>query len=103
MDPEILADMAARTNAKNWLETFAHKGSRNCAKYFASFECMEHRFRVFVDSGAFTVWCGGKTETPRCVHCLRERLAIPRRLSRARRVCFPGYHPWHRGGRLPDR
>jgi len=62
MDPEILAGMATRTNAKNWLETFAHKGSRNCTEYFASFECIEHRFRVFVDSGAFTVWCGGKVK-----------------------------------------
>jgi hypothetical protein len=60
MGPEILADMAARTNAKNWLETYAHPGSRDCADHFASFECIEHRFRLFVDSGAFTVWSKGK-------------------------------------------
>lgn len=58
MAPEILAGMAERTGARNWLETFAHKGSRDCADHFASFECMEQRFRLFVDSGAFTVWCG---------------------------------------------
>src|SRR5437879_6797175 len=59
MAPEILAAMAGRTGARNWLETNAHKGSRNCADHFASFECMEQRFRLFVDSGAFTVWCKG--------------------------------------------
>jgi hypothetical protein len=60
MAPEILAAMADRTHARNWLETYAHKGSRDCADHFASFECMEQRFRLFVDSGAFTVWCKGK-------------------------------------------
>ena len=60
MAPELLAAMAARTKATNWLETFAHKGSRDCAEHFTSFECMEEQFRVFVDSGAFTHWCEGK-------------------------------------------
>jgi hypothetical protein len=60
MATRILAGMAARTNAINWLETYAHKGSRDCADHFASFECLEQRFRVFVDSGAFTDWCKGK-------------------------------------------
>jgi hypothetical protein len=60
MAPEILAAMAERTGAQNWLETYAHKGSRDCADHFTSFECMEQRFRLFVDSGAFTFWCKGK-------------------------------------------
>lgn len=59
MAPEILAAMAERTGALNWLETYAHKGSRDCADHFASFECMEQHFRLFVDSGGFTVWCEG--------------------------------------------
>jgi len=60
MNPQVLAGMAERANAKNWLETYAHKASQNCAKYFASLECVHLGFQLFIDSGAFTAWKDGK-------------------------------------------
>src|SRR5579864_1473172 len=60
MNTQVLAAMAERTGALNWLETNAHKGSRDCADYFASFECAGKGFKLFIDSGAFTAWVKGK-------------------------------------------
>ena len=66
MNPQVLAGMAERTNAKNWLETNAHKGSRDCADWFAQWPCTDETgnevsgFRLFIDSGAFTAWKKGK-------------------------------------------
>lgn len=60
MNPQVLAGMAERTGALNWLETNAHKGSRDCADYFASWECQHLGMRLFIDSGAFTAWVKGK-------------------------------------------
>ncbi|VVB51667.1 Uncharacterised protein [uncultured archaeon] len=66
MNPQVLAGMSERTNAKNWLETNAHKGSRDCADWFASPFCADTEgngvtgFRLFIDSGAFTAWVKGK-------------------------------------------
>lgn len=56
MNPEVLGEMAERTESRNWLETNAHKGSRDVAIYFAK---DKPKFRLFIDSGAFTAWAKG--------------------------------------------
>jgi len=47
---------ANRARANNFLFTFAHSGARQCAKHF----CVQPQRRIFIDSGAFTVWTKGK-------------------------------------------
>ncbi len=40
----------------NFLFTFAHADARKCAEYF----CVQPNRRIFIDSGAYTVWSKGK-------------------------------------------
>jgi hypothetical protein len=47
---------ANRAHANNFLFTFGQPGARQCAKYF----CVQPQRRIFIDSGAFTVWTKGK-------------------------------------------
>jgi len=48
---------ADRADANHFLFTFANPNARKCAEYF----CMQPQRRLFIDSGAFSVWnTGGK-------------------------------------------
>src|SRR6202008_1037503 len=77
MNPKILAEMGDRSGAKNWLETNAHKSSRDCAEYMAT---ERFDFRIFVDSGAFTAWVKHRPIN------LQEYIAFAQDLS-ARAMC----------------
>jgi hypothetical protein len=59
LNPITLCEMALRRNAMYWLETNAHRGSRETAEHFIGWQCAEHDFKVFIDSGAFTAWSKG--------------------------------------------
>jgi hypothetical protein len=53
--PLHLEREANRADANHFLFTFAQSGARQCAKYF----CVQPQRRLFIDSGAFTLWNSG--------------------------------------------
>jgi hypothetical protein len=52
---EQLERVANKAKANNFLFTFAGSEARKCAKHF----CVQPQRRIFIDSGAFSVWTKG--------------------------------------------
>jgi hypothetical protein len=52
---EQLERVANKAQANNFLFTFAGSEARKCAKHF----CIQPQRRIFIDSGAFSVWTKG--------------------------------------------
>ena len=50
--PEHLERESKSADANNFLFTFAEPGARKCAEYF----CVQPQRRLFIDSGAYSVW-----------------------------------------------
>lgn len=74
LSPTQLEKLALKAGAKDFLETFAHKDARECAKHLGSkFSDM----RLFIDSGAFTAWAKGTTiDIDEYIKFCKEMLAV---------------------------
>jgi len=55
-DVKHLERAANKAHANNFLFTFAQPGARKCAEHF----CIQPQRRLFIDSGAFSVWNNGE-------------------------------------------
>lgn len=59
LSPERLIAMGRKAQAFTFLETYAHRDAQECAKAIAVLPAQE-KWRLFIDSGAFTSWAKGK-------------------------------------------
>lgn len=74
LSPERLTKIGRMAGAYTFLETYAHRDAQECAKYISQLPRTETEgWRMFVDSGAFTLWAkGGKVDLDAYISFCKE-------------------------------